>query len=59
MKDVSLDGNALTFNYSVTFGSNTIKVEVEVSIDGDTLKGTTSVGQFGSFPVEGTKDPKK
>ena len=59
MKDVSLDGNALTFNYSVTFGSNTIKVEVEVSIDADTLKGTTSVGQFGSFPVEGTKDPKK
>ena len=59
MKDLNVDGNSITFNYSLTFGTNTIKVEIEVSVDGDTLKGTASVGQFGSFPVEGTKDPKK
>ena len=59
MNDLNVDGNSVTFNYSLTSGTNTIKVDIEVSIDGDTLKGTASVGQFGSFPVEGTKDPKK
>ena len=58
LKDVSLDGTTLTFSYSLTFGTNSIKVDVEVSIDGDAMKGTSSVGQFGNFPTEGTKDPK-
>ncbi len=58
IKDVSLDGETLTFNYTLSFGGNSIKVEVEVTIDGDSFKGTSSVGQFGSFPTEGTKDPK-
>ncbi|NOT74041.1 MAG: amidohydrolase family protein [Cyclobacteriaceae bacterium] len=58
LKDITLDGTTLTFNYTLTFGANAIKVEVEVSIDGDSLKGTSSVGSFGSFPTEGTKDPK-
>jgi len=58
LKDINLDGTTLSFNYIVNFGGNSIKVEVEVSIDGDSLKGTSSVGTFGSFPTEGTKDPK-
>lgn len=59
MIDVNLDGATLTFNYSLTFGTNSIKVEVEVAVEGDTFKGTSSVGQRGSFSIEGTKDPKK
>jgi hypothetical protein len=59
MKDISLDGATLTFNYTLNFGATNIKVEVEVTIDGDSLKGTSSVGTFGTFPTEGTKDPKQ
>ena len=58
LKDISLDGTTLTFNYNLNFGANPVKVEVELTVDGDTLKGTTTVGTFGSFPTEGTKDPK-
>ena len=58
-KDVSLDGNKLSYNYTINFGGNSIKVEVDVTVDGDSFKGNASVGQFGSFPIEGTKNPKK
>jgi Amidohydrolase family len=59
MKEVSLEGNTLTYSYSISFGGNSTKVEVEATVDGDTFKGNASVGQFGSFPIEGTKNPKK
>jgi imidazolonepropionase-like amidohydrolase len=59
MTDVSLDGNKLTYSYSISFGGNSVKVEVDVTLDGDSFKGNASVGQRGSFSIEGTKDPKK
>ncbi len=58
MKDISLEGNSMTFNYTLSFGATVIKVEVEITFDGDSFKGTSSVGSFGSFPTEGTRDPK-
>lgn len=58
LTDVSLDGNVLTFKYSMTFGSNTIAVSGEVTVDGDSFKGTVSFGQNRTAPIEGTKDPK-
>jgi imidazolonepropionase-like amidohydrolase len=59
MTDVSLDGNKLTYSYSINFGGNPVKVEVDATVDGDSFKGSASVGQRGSFSIEGTKDPKK
>ncbi len=59
MTDVSLDGDKLTYTYTISFGGNSMKVEVSVTVDNDSFKGNASVGQFGSFPVEGTKNPKK
>jgi hypothetical protein len=59
MKDVSLDGNKLTYSYTLNFGGNSIKVEVDATVEGDIYKGNASVGQFGSFAIEGTKNPKK
>lgn len=58
-KDVSLDGNKLSYNYTINFGGNSIKVEIDVTVDGDSFKGNASVGQLGSFVIEGTKNPKK
>lgn len=59
LKDVSLDGSTLSFSYAISFGSNSVKIEVTATIEGDTFKGTSSVGQFGTFTTEGTKDPKQ
>lgn len=59
LKEVSLDGNTLGYKYSINAGGQPLMVEVEVKVEGDAFKGTLTAGQFGSFPIEGTKDPKK
>lgn len=58
LTEVTLDGNALTFKYSVTFGNNPVSITGEVTVEGDTFKGTVSFGQGRTAPIEGTKDPK-
>lgn len=55
---VELDGNALRYSYSVTMGSQSLTIEVDATVEGDTFKGTATAGSYGSFPVEGKKDPK-
>lgn len=59
LSDVSLDGNVLTFKYAMTFGANSVTVSGEVTVEGDSFKGTVSFGQNRTAPIEGTKDPKK
>jgi hypothetical protein len=56
---IELDGNKLHFTYKVSFGGNSMTVEVDVTLEGDSFSGTTSLGQFGSFPTEGKKDDPK
>jgi len=55
---VVLEGNVLKVAYTVTINGQTMDVKMEVTIDGKTFKGKTDVTNFGSFPVEGKKDPK-
>lgn len=59
MKDLSLDGNTLTFSYGFETGSSTIQVKVTATIDGDSMEGTMAVGQYGSFPMKANREPKK
>ena len=58
LKDITLEGSSLSYSYTITFGSNTIQVSVDGTVEGDSFKGTSSVGQFGTFTTEGTRDPK-
>lgn len=58
LTEVTLDGNALTFKYTMTFGSNSVTIVGEVTVEGDSFKGTVSFGQGRTAPIEGTKDPK-
>lgn len=58
LSEVTLDGNALTFKYTMTFGANSITIVGEVTVEGDSFKGTVSFGQGRTAPIEGTKDPK-
>ena len=59
IKNASLDGSTLTFAFDFDAGGNTMTIDVSVGIDGDTFEGTMNVASFGSFPIKGTKDPKK
>jgi translation elongation factor P/translation initiation factor 5A len=59
MSKVELDGNSLKYSYSFTMGgSQSINVDVDATVEGDSFKGTATAGSFGSFPIEGKKDPK-
>jgi len=59
IKNASIDGSTLTFAFDFDAGGNMLTIEVSVAIDGDSFEGTMSVASFGSFPIKGTKDPKK
>jgi hypothetical protein len=56
---VELDGNSLKYSYAITMNSQSLTIEVDATVDGDTFKGTATAGSYGSFPVEGKKDPKQ
>jgi hypothetical protein len=58
LTSVTLEGNKLSYSYSLSFGGNSIKVDVEATVEGDSFKGNASIGLRGSFSIEGTKNPK-
>lgn len=58
LKSVTLDGNLLSFSYEIDINGTSRKIETSVKIDGDSIEGTMTAGQFGSFPVKGSRDPK-
>lgn len=52
--NISLDGSSLSFDVT----DDGVTFSVSVDVDGDTLEGTVSVGEFGSFPMTGSKKPE-
>ncbi|MDP5170159.1 MAG: amidohydrolase family protein [Bacteroidia bacterium] len=57
LNDVTLAGNNLTFSYSVDGGGRSFTVNVDVEVEGDSFEGTVSVGEFGTFDIEGDREP--
>lgn len=57
LKNVSMDGNKLSFSFEYQMGTNTLTIEVSLTVEGDSFDGSMAVGTFGSFPMKGTKDP--
>jgi imidazolonepropionase-like amidohydrolase len=57
IREVILDGKSLSFLFDVTANGMEILVEVSGEVDSGTFKGTMNVGEFGSFPFEGTLNP--
>lgn len=58
LSKVELDGNSLKYSYSIVVGSQSMTIDVDATVEGDTFSGTATAGSFGSFPIEGKKDPK-
>jgi len=55
LKDVVFKNNELSFSYELNFGGNTAVITVKGVITKDQFAGTMSLGQFGSFPMNGTR----
>jgi imidazolonepropionase-like amidohydrolase len=51
IKNVSLTGKTLVFEFEVNAGGTNLLVNITGEISGDTMEGTMSVAQFGSFPL--------
>lgn len=51
LTSVTVSGNEINFSYDVNFGGNAASITSKAVIEGDTMKGSMSVGQFGSFPI--------
>jgi hypothetical protein len=57
LSSVVVNGNELTYTYDMAFGPNTTTIQVKSIITGDEMTGTMTLGQFGSFPVKGKRNP--
>lgn len=55
LKEVSLKGNELTFSYETGFGGNSMTVTVKTIIEDNSMSGSITVGDFGTFPFKGTR----
>lgn len=59
LEDIEVDGNTVYFSYSVDGGGRTFTISVEVEVDGDVFDGQISIGEFGSYDIEGEKQPEE
>ena len=55
---VNFKDDNLTFEMSVDNDGYQMELTWNMDVDGDTMKGMVKAGQFGSFPVEASRDPK-
>lgn len=51
IKNVSVNGNRISFDFNVAADGMNLTVNISGDITGNTMEGTMSVAQFGSFPV--------
>lgn len=58
IESVEVEGSNVTFSFKLNMGEE-ITVDISMDIDGDSFEGTLSVAAFGSFPMEGSKEPNK
>ena len=58
ISSVSVEGSQMTLSYTISIGGNQISMELNVTVEEDTFEGTMTAGQFGSFKIEGQKNPE-
>lgn len=51
IKNVALNGKTLSFQFDVNAGGMSLTVDISGEVNGSTMEGTMSIGQFGSFPL--------
>jgi hypothetical protein len=61
LESVTLEGDLLSFSFTLNEQGMSMEMVGSAKISDDSLEGTISVGEFGSFPLEGNKisNPEK
>jgi hypothetical protein len=54
LKDGKIDGDKLTWALDVTSPMK-IRIDVDVTVNGDQFEGSAKAGMFGKFPIIGTR----
>ncbi len=57
ISSITLEDKTMSFSFDVTAGGMVIPVNITGDVDGTSITGTMSVGEFGSFPFEATLNP--
>ncbi len=57
IQNARISGNLLTFSTTINYGGQSVTLDYELLIDGDFFEGTVNIADFGSFDVEGQRDP--
>jgi outer membrane receptor protein involved in Fe transport len=52
LENVTLKGNELTFNYQ----AGPMAISVRTIVEGDSMNGSVTVGEFGTFPLKATRE---
>jgi imidazolonepropionase-like amidohydrolase len=58
LEGIVLDGNTVSFTFDFDMGGQIMALEFDLKIDGESLQGTVTVGEFGTFPVTGQRTSK-
>jgi outer membrane receptor for ferrienterochelin and colicin len=53
---VIVDGNKLTFFYTMNFGGNEVTIDCTTIINENEMTGTMNIGTFRSFPIKATRE---
>jgi len=57
--ELSLNGDNLSFSVKVNWGGASLTLAYDLTIDGDSIEGSVTAGNYGTFDVEGSrKDPE-
>jgi len=57
IKNVVLDGSTLSFSFNISANEMVITVDVKGEVSEGSYEASMTVGEFGSFPFEGTLNP--
>lgn len=52
-----LSGNILTFSTNIDYGGQILTLSYELIIEGDSFEGSVSIADFGTFDIEGERNP--
>ena len=58
LNNVLVSGNVITFDMDYNMGGNTMNLQYELNIEGDSLDGRVTVGSYGTYNVEGKRISK-
>lgn len=55
LTSVTVTGNKVVYRYDLNFGGNQVTITVDAAVNGNTMEGNMSIGQFRTVPVKATR----